>query len=51
MQVLDSFSRNYCKQIKVKVGDEYKVVDLEHDPFYGQMPEEYRKQLLREGQP
>lgn len=47
---LDKFSTEYCDLLKVQVGDEYKVVEIERDPFYGQMPEEYRKKLLLENQ-
>lgn len=45
--MLDKFA-NFCNPLRIKVGDEFKVIDLERDPFYSQMPEEYRKQLLRE---
>lgn len=48
MNKLDSFSNNFCNQVKIKVGDEYKVFDLEHDEFYKQLPDPYRKQVLRE---
>lgn len=50
MKKLKNFSQEYCTKYKIKVGNEYKIIDLEKDPFYGQFSTDYHKQLILEGQ-
>lgn len=41
---MENFYKSYaCASEAIRVGDEYKVLDLERDPFYSKMASEYRK--------
>lgn len=49
--MLTSLYKNYaCLSSSLPIGEEYKVYDLEKDPFYSQLPEEYRKIAAYQGQ-